>query len=713
MKALNARLIIFIFVCLVSACQENIPVPVPEQPEPLTKNDIIQTENQALSTVIPTNEISTFLKGSIQDEHGNPLEGVTVIYDDTSTITDVNGRFLFGNITVNEQYALIKANKQGYFTGFRTFAPTLDAINTISIQLLEKPAAKNFLASSGGTLIIDNEVALNFPENIIITENGEPYTDNVNVQGRYLSPTAENLSQIMPGTLVGLNEDNQLQALISYGMLNVELTDDSGNPLEIAKNQQVQIKLPAEDNAPSTIPLWHFNETYGVWVEAGIATKTADHYIGNVTHFSTWNLDLPIDGVNANITLVDQNGNPISNQAVEIYSSENRFLNTIFTDDNGKFRLVSVPENLAFKIKILNCERIEIPVNISSGELTVSADFSNIQLRTYILEGQFSDCQEDGTETFYNNTYFTINEVNNPNELAFAGVTDETGNFQISTTLCSVDETTSYNLTASLFLSNTELKDSILSIIFQGNSQTLDINYCNIEEEEVPDTIPHNFPIPFVDSNFEQGVRDAINKPTGTIVYEDVRYIYELVLSELSITDISGIEYFEHLVLLSFYKNSITDSSPLRNLKYLDYLELSYNEITDISFLADMPYLPVMDLSHNNISDISIFSGYSTLPNLYLNHNNISDISAFKKLENIDYLILNNNNIEDISPLIGLQEIDVLNLKDNNISEVFVFCSWDTSGKTYDTELNLSNNPLDQSDIDLVRSCLPDATLTF
>jgi hypothetical protein len=98
--------------------------------------------------------------------------------------------------------------------------------------------------------------------------------------------------------LGGLNDQNQMQALQSFGMAIVELKDASGHPLQLAPGKKATLKLPAPANSPATIPLWHFNEKYGLWIQAGVATKTGDSYTAEVNHFSTWNLDLDISNFN-------------------------------------------------------------------------------------------------------------------------------------------------------------------------------------------------------------------------------------------------------------------------------------------------------------------------------------------------------------------------------------------------------------------------------
>ncbi len=43
--------------------------------------------------------------------------------------------------------------------------------------------------------------------------------------------------------------------------------------------------------APDSLPLWHFDEEQGLWVEAGVVRKEGLTYRAEVGHFSWWNCE--------------------------------------------------------------------------------------------------------------------------------------------------------------------------------------------------------------------------------------------------------------------------------------------------------------------------------------------------------------------------------------------------------------------------------------
>jgi hypothetical protein len=99
----------------------------------------------------------------------------------------------------------------------------------------------------------------------------------------------------MPGALTGLDQSGAKVALGSLGMLAVELQSDNGEVLKIASGKTVEMQLAIPDEqlgkAPSTIPLWYFDDALGLWVHEGQATRQGNAYVAELPHFSYWNCD--------------------------------------------------------------------------------------------------------------------------------------------------------------------------------------------------------------------------------------------------------------------------------------------------------------------------------------------------------------------------------------------------------------------------------------
>jgi len=181
--------------------------------------------------------------------------------------------------------------------------------------------------------------------------------------------------------------------------------------------------------------------------------------------------------------------------------------------------------------------------------------------------------------------------------------------------------------------------------------------------------------VSFPDPDLEEAIRDAIDKPTGTITESDLSGITALYAQGMNIADLSGIEHCTNLDTIFLDGNYISDITPLSDLTQLKKLYISYNLISDTSALANLKNLEELGIADNHISDITPLSGLTNLEILHLYDNQISDISAISNIKSLSFLGLLGNNISDIKPLVdnaGLSSGDTVSLKDNPLSATSV-----------------------------------------
>lgn len=85
--------------------------------------------------------------------------------------------------------------------------------------------------------------------------------------------------------------------------------------------------------------------------------------------------------------------------------------------------------------------------------------------------------------------------------------------------------------------------------------------------------------IVFADPELDHAVRDAIGKPAGDLMQEDVEWLAELDVSYRAIRSLEGIERLTSLQMLNLSHNEITDIGPLRKLQNLKELHLEDNNL--------------------------------------------------------------------------------------------------------------------------------------
>ena len=308
----------------------------------------------------PPEHVNADVYGRVTDDSNVPVQGATVKSGTLTTTTDVNGYFRFNSAPLDKTNGFIKVEKEGFFQGSRTFTPNTAATNYVSIRLIKKFLSGSFSAASGGTVTESTGGTIIFPANgVVNAANNSAYTGNVSVYAYFINPAAAGFRDIMPGALRGINANNQATGLKSYGMIAVELTGAGGEKLQLANGKTATITLPIpttlQSQAPATIPLWHFNDTTGVWKQEGSATKQGVNYSGTVSHFSFWNCDDPFPVVDFAVTIKDQNNNPLryTEVVLKIVGDTVNPAENGYTDSTGKVA-GPVPLNKTMQMQVLN-----------------------------------------------------------------------------------------------------------------------------------------------------------------------------------------------------------------------------------------------------------------------------------------------------------------------------------------------------------------------
>lgn len=321
--------------------------------------------------------------GQVVDIDNAPIQGVTIKIGTSTVQTDVNGVFIINGANVYQKFAYITANKSGYIDGSRSMVPT-SGKNNVKIMLLPNAPLETIQSGVASEVSIYSGTKVKF-QGGFQDENGTDYSGPVQVSMFHLTPSDENIDKIMPGMLYAQTATIQEAILETFGMLNVELRGSAGQKLNIKEGQTAEITIRIDDSqiatAPSSIPLWHFDEAKGYWKEDGVATKVGNKYVGEVSHFSWWNCDAPFPLVTLTVTIVDANGNGISNVGVGLIANGNSWPVIGYTNTNGQISGL-VPSNQTLVLNVYpdfySCNSSNIIYTTSIGPLSANTTLSNI-----------------------------------------------------------------------------------------------------------------------------------------------------------------------------------------------------------------------------------------------------------------------------------------------------------------------------------------------
>lgn len=284
--------------------------------------------------------VTSSIYGIVKDEAGMPVEGATVKTSGYTATTDDNGLFFFNNITTPSHASTVVVSKTGYFNGSRTLSVKANDKHTVHISLMAKGTPETFYANNGGTVSFAGGISISFPANAIVNKaSGTPYNGQVFVYAKNIDPTTDMGRMTMPGDLRGIGTSGDEKILQSFGMMVAELYDMNGNALQIGNTSSATlsqtISASLQGKAKASIPLWYYDEAKGMWIEEGAATLIGNHYEGKVQHFSFWNCDDPYASIFLEMTLQDQNGNPLPGYIVRLTNTANLDWSTGSTNASG------------------------------------------------------------------------------------------------------------------------------------------------------------------------------------------------------------------------------------------------------------------------------------------------------------------------------------------------------------------------------------------
>ena len=381
--------------------------------------------------------VSRDFMGQVVDQNGDPIQDVIIKIGNKTTQTDVNGVFIIKAAGVYKEFAYITAKKSGFIDGSRAMVPT-SGMNNVKIMMIANTPVETISSGVASEVTLPNGTTVNF-DGAFQDENGNAYSGQVSVSMYHLEASNENLSSLMPGMLYAKDESGAEKVLLTYGMMNVELKGSNGQKLQIASGHTAGISMAIDATqlatAPNTIPLWHFDDVKGYWIEEGSATKVGNAYVGTVSHFSWWNCDIPNSTILLTINIHDNNGNPLVNQIIYL-TDQNGYSTLGQTDSNGQVSGL-IPENSSLALELYASDLSTIIYNSAIGPFVTDAVVNIViqgspSLIFNEITGNLVDCQNmnvtngymmlirEGYPSFFfpvNNGQFTFNTVRtSPNE---------------------------------------------------------------------------------------------------------------------------------------------------------------------------------------------------------------------------------------------------------------------------------------------------------
>ncbi len=332
-------------------------------------NDITITE----TIIFPKEEVTASLFIQIRSQSGEAVEGAIVTLGSQTRLSDADGMAYFKDVIMNGEGTFVKIEKEGFFDSFKMFNPRGGNTDYLYVKLIARTLLGSVAAADGGALTMNGDAKVTLPANGIKDESGNVYSGEVRVFGAWLDPSDAEVVQTMPGDLRGVDETGEFKQLLTYGMVTVELESPDGQPLQIADGSLAQIEMLVPEaligQAPPSIPLWHFDETSGYWIEEGTAQLIDGKYIGDVAHFTYWNCDDFFDWVQITGQVINLDGTGAAGLIVNFQILPDGLMGTATTDLEGYYTC-KVPAGFEFYVAVydVNCTEVLSTLNIGPFE---------------------------------------------------------------------------------------------------------------------------------------------------------------------------------------------------------------------------------------------------------------------------------------------------------------------------------------------------------
>lgn len=418
-KKLSSLLVFFMAsMILFSSCKKDIDAETNNPP-------VVPGEKYPIPAATP---VTGSVSGLIVNENNQAVDAATVSIGSNTTTTDARGNFSLNNITLDKYITTLTVTKTGYFKAYRSFSAN-NARNFVSIKLIPKAVTGNISSSTGGNVDLPNGTQLTFQANSIkVKSTGAAYTGNVKVYTAYIDPTRSDISTMVPGSFMAQDASN-LYTLQSAGMIAVDLESDAGEALQLVTDKPATIKMPIPasllSKAPNSIDTWSLNDK-GIWQKEGTATRSGNNYEMQASHFSFWNLDVPMNAIYLTLHVQDQNGNPVINSMVQLsVPNTTTWWSTTygFTDNQGNVSGF-VPAAIGIEMSVFpNPYTCNSPIGTqtigpfsANTNLTVTVNLTAAQ--QLMVSGTATDCSNgplaNGIAYIYfgTNSYIVANVVN-------------------------------------------------------------------------------------------------------------------------------------------------------------------------------------------------------------------------------------------------------------------------------------------------------------
>ncbi|MFC2130820.1 YCF48-related protein [Bacteroidota bacterium] len=292
------------------------------------------------------------VEGKVLDINGYGISGASIECAGKIAYTNATGEFTLKNLPAGNR-KLVNFSKDNYASTQKIVC--IKDMQKSYIEASLSQVGKTQTVNSGtNSSVSANGALVELQANGLIDSDGNSWSGNATVKLTYFDPDHERFNDAFPGEFLGISTNGDEVPIESYGFIDVEIFGGS-EKLQLAEGKPATVTMPIPAkllaNAPTSIPLWHYDTDKGQWIEFGTANKVGNNYVGEVTHFSKINCDMKYDELSEVKGRVhDQEGNPLPNAWVKLSGVDFAGGGSGYSDENGDFHFIRVKANSEIKL---------------------------------------------------------------------------------------------------------------------------------------------------------------------------------------------------------------------------------------------------------------------------------------------------------------------------------------------------------------------------
>ena len=282
--------------------------------------------------------LKTGLFGTVESVSG-PLASVNVEVNGATATTDSSGEFV---VETGTGPAVVSFSADGYMPTVRKVTIADGSPTAAHVTLRERAAAQPVNADTGGLVTGARSASVTIDPGALSGPGGTSVTGMVDVYLTPVDPSVPEEVQTLTGSFEGASTEG-VSLLESFGMVEITIMQGE-DELQVAPGEALEIRIPAPagvapEDLPSTMPLWSLDEETGQWVEEGTANldEASSTYVGDISHMSSWNADIPTEATCITGIAVDENGDPIEGAEVDAFGLDYSGSSSGSTVTGGRF----------------------------------------------------------------------------------------------------------------------------------------------------------------------------------------------------------------------------------------------------------------------------------------------------------------------------------------------------------------------------------------